>query len=297
LAAACALLFVSAALTGGQQQREMPDARVEPMAGAVSVLFGQGGNIGLSHGPDGLLMIDTQYAPMAPKIEVALRALAGEGASARPVHVVNTHWHGDHSGGNASFRAGATLFAHENARRRLAGDAGLEGRVEARPDPAALPVVTYADGLSIHFNGEEVRLIHVPAAHTDGDTIVWFTKSKVAHLGDLFFEVGYPFVDLQSGGSVQGLIEGLRTVLELLPADVRLIPGHGRPTDVQGLEDYLAMIEQVTERVRAALAKGQSVEEMLAAGLTADFDERWGKFEFVPPQRFLTTIAESLQGE
>jgi glyoxylase-like metal-dependent hydrolase (beta-lactamase superfamily II) len=292
LALPCALALVWA---GASLRQDLSQVEIEihPVAGAVSMLAGRGGNIGVSSGEDGILLIDDQFLPLAPKIEAALAELGG-GA---PRFLVNTHWHGDHTGGNAHFGEIATILAHANVRRRLAGDTSIGGRVQEETPAAALPVVTYEDGLSIHFNGEEIRVFHLPAAHTDGDSVVWFTGSGVVHVGDLYFQVGYPFIDLGSGGSVEGLIAGVKAVLARVPADARVIPGHGEVTGVDGLREYLAMIEEVAGRVRRALAEGQSEDEIVAAGLTKDFDARWGRFDFVPPERFVRTLVQDLGGD
>ena len=262
-----------------------------PVAGKVHVLNGRGGNIGASIGDDGVLLIDDQFVQSEPHIRAAIEALG----KTEVTFLVNTHWHGDHTGSNAGFGEEATIIAHENVRRRLAGDPSIEGRKnENSAPPAALPVVTHEDGLSLYFNGERVRLLTFGHGHTDGDTVVWFTGSNVVHMGDLYFDVGYPFVDLSSGGGVQGLIRSLKAVLETVPADVKVISGHGRVTDTAELKEYLAMIETVTERVREAQALGETPEQMVANGITADLDERWGGFDFVTPIRFVTAVHESL---
>ena len=165
---------------------------------------------------------------------------------------------------------------------------------EPKAPPAALPVVTYADGLSIHFNGEEIRLIHVPGAHTDGDTAVWFTGSNVVHLGDLFFQLGYPYIDIDSGGDVEGIIAGLGELLTRLPEDVRVIPGHGELTGLEDVKDYVAMLSTITVRIRGYLDEGKSLDEIQAALPTQEFDARWGNFNFMPPQRFVEIIVRSL---
>src|SRR5262245_9449359 len=267
-----ALLGLGLAL--GRQQQETV-VRAEKVAGAVSVVFGEGGNIGVSSGPDGLLIVDDQFERVAPKIQAELAKLAPAPDKATPRFVVNTHHHDDHTDGNKRFGKDGIVVAHENVRTHLVG---------AKAPPQSLPVVTYADGLSLHWNGEEVRVFHVPEGHTDGDSVVWFERSNVVHMGDLYFQVGYPFVDLAGGGNVLGLAEGVRGVLEQLPDDVRVIPGHGVVTGKAELAEYVKMLETITERVRARLAEGMDAKAMIAAGVTKDFDERWGHFDFVPPE-------------
>jgi glyoxylase-like metal-dependent hydrolase (beta-lactamase superfamily II) len=282
------LVLVLALVAGSALGRQDAPAVVqtERVRGSVSVLYGQGGNIGVSAGADGLLMVDDQFERLAREIEAALVALAPATERAAPRFLVNTHHHGDHTDGNKHFGRAAVVVAHENVRARL---------LEEKAPPQALPVVTHADGLSLHWNGEEVRLLHVPGAHTDGDTVVWFTGSNVVHLGDLYFQIGYPFVDVASGGNVVGLVEGLRGVLAKLPDDVRLIPGHGVVTGKGELIEYVTMLETVLQRVREHLAAGRDVAAMMAAGVTQDLDERWGHFDFVPPRRFVESVVASLE--
>ncbi len=277
-------LFGVLLVAGGLSARARQETTIEvrPVAGAVSYLVGRGGNIGVSAGADGVLIVDDQFADLAPKVEATLAKLGG----GKPRFVINTHHHGDHTGANAYFGESATILAHENVRARLA---------EEGSPAEALPLVTYAGGVSVHFNGEEIRVIHVPGAHTDGDSVVWFTGSNVVHLGDLGFMVGYPFVDVASGGDVQGLTRGLRTLLAELPADARFVPGHGDATDRAGIEAYLTMLETITARVKERRARGEDAAAMIAAGVTRDFDERWGRFEFVPPRRFVESVIASLE--
>ena len=239
-------------------------------------------------------MVDDQLAQVVPEIRRSIGELAGEGAG--PTFLVNTHWHADHTGGNAAFGEEATILAHANVRRRLAGDPSMSGRVGENTPAAALPVVTFEESASLHFNGEEVRLFYLEAGHTDGDIVVWFTGSGVVHTGDLFVR-NYPYVDLDSGGDVRGILRSVRRLLELLPEDTRVIPGHGAPADVATLREYADMLETMIGRVEEALAVGDDVDAMEAAGLTSDYDEVWGGSSFMPPRRFLELTARSLGRE
>lgn len=265
---------------GARDPRPLP-GQLQAVAGGVSVLVDRGGNIGVLEGADGMLLVDAQFEDNAPANETLL----GLGTKGRPRFLVNTHHHGDHTGGNAILGAGATRIAHRNVRVRLVGD---------EKPAAALPLVTYDAGLSIHVSGQEVELRHVAGAHTDGDTVVWFHGSNVIHLGDLYFQVGYPYVDVGSGGNVVGLAKGLRGLLAELPGDVRIIPGHGEVTGKSELGEYVTMLETVTERVRAHLAQGDDVDAMMELGVTEDLDARWGHFDFVSPRRFVESVVASL---
>lgn len=291
LAAALCLLGTGAYVSG--EAAAPQGMRVVPVAGKVSVLnSGRGGNIGVLAGEEGVLLVDDLFANTVEEVEKAIDEIS-EGA---PVWLINTHWHGDHTGANAHFGVGARIVAHRNVRRRLSGDAAIGGRVaDPVSPPVGLPAVTYDQGLSLHFAGEEIEVFHVPGAHTDGDSVVWFRGSGVVHMGDVYFQVGYPFVDLDSGGSVQGLIAGVRTVLERVPADTKFVPGHGEVTGAEGLREYLAMLEEVVSRVQEGLEAGMSEEEILALKLTQDLDPRWGGFAFVPPDRFVQTVVASLK--
>ena len=284
-----ALLAVGLVAASGQDP-ESP-IKTHAVRGQISYLEGSGGNIGVMVGPDGALLIDDQFAPVAEAILKAVKELGGDA----PVWLVNTHWHGDHTGGNEFFGQTATIVSHDNVRRRLNGDEAIGGRV-ARGAPAAgsLPTITYDGELSLHVNGEDVRLIHVGPGHTDGDSIVWFEGSNVVHMGDLFFNIGYPFIDLDSGGDIEGLIDACHHVLDLVPDDVAVIPGHGEATDVDGLRAYVAMVEECLARFRKAHTEGKSATEALDAGLLDDFNERWGSFSFVPPEKWAATLMNYL---
>ncbi|MFD1766948.1 MBL fold metallo-hydrolase [Sphingorhabdus buctiana] len=248
----------------GQAQQDFSKVEVksENLAPGVSVLFGAGGNIGVSHGEDGTVLIDDQFAPLTPKIQSAVAAL---GAS--PVKfLINTHWHGDHSGGNENFgKAGAVIMAHDNVRVRMATNQKTPfGEVKASPK-VALPVITYAEGLKLHLNGEEVRVISVPPAHTDGDSVVHWTKSNVIHMGDLFFhKMSYPFVDRSSGGDVRGVIAAADKVLAMANDQTKIIPGHGAVASKADLQAYRDMLVAIVGKIEAAVKAGKSLEEVKA---------------------------------
>ena len=282
-------LFLLAAAAGAQQQDfSKVEIKSQKVAGNVYVLTGLGGNIGASVGDDGIAIVDDQFAPLAPKIQAALKQLAP-----KPVHfVINTHWHGDHTGGNASFAETAAILAHTNVRKRLA-TGGKTPFVEFPPvSGKALPVVTFEQGLSLWWNGEEIRAIHPGLGHTDGDSVIWFTKSNVVHMGDDYFAGMFPFVDLASGGSVVKLIQSLDVILGQIPADARVIPGHGPVTGVPELRKYRAMLDEVVGAVKKALAAGKTVDQMKSEKILAPWDE-WGK-GFIKADAFIATVAEDL---
>jgi glyoxylase-like metal-dependent hydrolase (beta-lactamase superfamily II) len=210
--------------------------------------------------------------------------------------VLNTHWHGDHVGGNENLgKAGALIVAHENVRERMSTEQFLEAlnqKVPASPE-VALPVVTFDDSVTFHLNGDEIHAFHVPPAHTDGDSVVYFREADAVHMGDVFFQSGYPFVDLSSGGSAPGVLDAVERVLGMIGEKTRVIPGHGELTDRDGLEEYRDMLKTVIGRVSAMKAEGKSLEEVQAAKPTEELDERWGG-GFIDADRFVASIYESL---
>ena len=259
--------------------------------GNVYMLEGAGGNIGVSAGGDGILIVDDQFAPLADKIRAALKEIN----PGRLRFVLNTHFHGDHTGSNVVFGKESTIVAHDNVRKRLAE--GQPPRAAGQPatPPApkeALPVITYAQSVSIHFNGEEIRVLHLPAGHTDGDSIILFTGSNVAHLGDDFFAGRFPFVDIDNGGSVQGLTRNIADLIARLPADVKIIPGHGPLSSIDDLKTYHRMLTTTTEHVRKQIDAGKTVEQIKAAGLPDEW-KQWGA-GFIRQDRWLETIHRSL---
>jgi len=261
----------------------------------VYMLEGAGGNIGVSAGEDSVFVIDDQFAPLTPKIVAAIAHI-----SPRPVQfVLNTHLHGDHTGGNENLgKAGAIIVAHENVRRRMSTDQFIEfmnttTKTSASPK-AALPIVTFAGSMGFHLNGEEIRVLHAPRAHTDGDAIVHFTGSDVIHMGDTFFNGMYPFIDISSGGTVEGTIAACDLVLGMATDKTRLIPGHGPLASRSDLRVYRDMLAAISARIRKAIAEGKSDEDIAKAGLTQDFDEKWGK-GFLKPDRFAGMLAAGMR--
>ncbi len=249
------------------------------VAGSVYMLEGAGGNIGVSVGPDGMLLVDDQFVPLAEKIRAALKEL-GEGSLK---FLVNTHFHGDHTGGNVVFGDEAHIVSHTNVRKRLQMDS---------PPQEALPVVTFDDSLSIHFNGEEIRVIHFPNSHTDGDSVVFFTGSNVVHLGDLFFSGRFPYVDLDSGGDVEGLIKHIEKLLAELPPDVKLIPGHGSLSDIDDLKTYHQTLVETADLVRDQIEAGKSLDEIKTVGLPQKW-RSWGS-GFISTGRWIEIVHRSL---
>jgi glyoxylase-like metal-dependent hydrolase (beta-lactamase superfamily II) len=263
-------------------QRDLSNVQIKatPVAGNIHMLEGSGGNIAVFTGPDGVLMVDDQFAPLAEKIAAAIEKLDNG-----PIKfVLNTHWHGDHTGGNAHFGKKASIVAHANVRKRLAG--------KSDTPKEALPVVTFGDSASVHVNGEEIRLIHLGPGHTDGDCIIHFTKSGVFHMGDLFFNGRFPFVDLGSGGDVAGLLKVVETALQQIPADAKIIPGHGALGTRADLEKYRDMLVETTGLVKKAIADGKSVADVKAAGLPEKYKE-WGS-GFINTSRWLEISYNSL---
>jgi glyoxylase-like metal-dependent hydrolase (beta-lactamase superfamily II) len=269
-------------------QEPEPTVRAEQVAAGVHVLYGSGGNIGVSAGADGVFLVDDQYAPMTPKIIEALAKISPE----RPRFVLNTHWHGDHTGGNENLASqGSLIVAHDNVRVRMSSE--QFSKMFDRKTPAspakALPVVTFNDGASFHLNGDEIRGTHAPAAHTDGDVFVHFRKANVIHTGDIVFAGRYPFIDLDSGGSVAGVIAAVERMLALADDRTRVIPGHGEVTDKAGLAAYRDMLVTTSGRVRDLVKAGKTLDEVLAAKPNADYDATLG-WQFISPERYLTIL-------
>ena len=271
------------------QNFDTVQVRAVPVAGAVYMLQGSGGNIGLVVGDDAVFVVDDQFAPLTPKVLAAIKSVTPQ-----PVRfVVNTHWHFDHTGGNENMgKAGALIFAHENVRRRMSTDQFIEAinRKEPASPRGALPVVTFTDTVSFHLNGDSIVVFHVPPAHTDGDAVIMFTRANVVHTGDLFVSAGFPFVDRSSGGSIHGIIGAAERVLAVSNAQTKIIPGHGPLADRARLQAFHDMLVVVRDRMRREVAAGRTIEQLLSSKITAEYDASWTTNR----ERFLRILHQEL---
>lgn len=292
--AVCHVLgLIALAMTPGtasaQQDLSKVEIKAEPLAPGIAVLFGAGGNIGISYGEDGTVLIDDQFAPLTPKIQEAVAKL---GAS--PVKfLINTHWHYDHTGGNENLgKAGAIIMAHDNVRIRMAQGSETAGRAVPPAPKVALPVITYHDGLSLHLNGDEVRTYHVHDTHTDGDSIVQWKKANILHMGDLFFnKVTLPFIDLASGGSAKGLLAASEKALTMANDTTRIIPGHGPMASRADLVAYRDMLSSVIGSVEAGIKARKSVDAIKVEKPAAKWEVAGG---FISADLFVETVYKSL---
>ena len=275
-----ALVFAVAPVAAAQVNYDTVQVRTVKVGDGVYMLQGAGGNIGVSVGSDGVILIDDQFAPLSDKIKAAVAALGG------PIRfLLNTHWHGDHTGGNENFaKSGVVIVAHENVRRRMGVEqfvAALNQRVPASPT-GALPVVTFTDAVTFYLNGDSINVFHVAPAHTDGDAIIWFRRANVIHMGDTFFNGRYPLVDLSSGGSIDGMVGAADRVLAVADANTKIIPGHGPLGDRAALQAYRTMLATIRDRIRQAVTAGRTLEQVQAAKPTAEFDAVWGSGRITP---------------
>ena len=258
------------------------------VSGNIYMLEGAGGNIGVSAGEDGILIVDDQFAPLAERIRAALHSLN----PGKLKFVLNTHYHGDHTGGNSTFGPEAPIIAQTNVRKRLETEQKVMGQTVKASPKEALPVITFDQSVSIHFNGEEIRVIHFPHGHTDGDSVIFFTKSNVVHMGDDFFAGRYPFVDLDAGGDVLSLTKNVEEIIAKLPADVKLIPGHGPISSLDDLKLYHRMLVETTDIIRKRMAAGEKLDAIKSEGLPPE----WTSFGsgFIKTDRWIEQVYKSL---
>jgi len=296
IAAAVALLLLPIALPAQQEDFSKVEMKVTKVSGNIYMLEGAGGNIAASVGEDGIVIVDDEFAPLADKIQAALKNLK---ITDKPVRfVINTHYHGDHTGGNPNFAtSGSTIIAQDNVRKRLesGGVAGNGGSVkmEAKPaEKAALPIITFEHDVTVHLNGEDIRALHFPAGHTDGDSIIFFPKNNVVHMGDDFVRYGFPFIDVSAGGSVQGMIAAMEKATAQLPADVKVIPGHGALSNLDDVRGYTKMLKETSAVVEAALKAHKTLDQMKQGKILAP----WEKFsgDFIKTDVFIETLYNSL---
>jgi cyclase len=298
IAVSVAVPFLMLAFAAAQEQDySKVQMKVTKVTGSVYMIEGaDAGNIGASVGEDGIVIVDDQYAPLAEKIQAALKSITD-----KPIRfIINTHYHDDHTGGNAYFQRQAPIIAHDNVRKRLeqGGPAGNGGSMHFDHKPApkeALPILTFDHDMTVHLNGEDIRALYFPAGHTDGDSVIFFPKSNVVHMGDDFVTYGFPFIDIDGGGSINGMIDGVEKVLTQVPADVKIIPGHGPISNVDEVKAYLKMLKATRDAVQSALDQGKTLEDMKKAKLL----DPWKKYagDFITEDTFIETLYNSLTGQ
>ena len=300
----CAVLLAGMMAVGqaAQAQQDTDFSKVQikvtKVSGNIYMLEGEGGNIAASVGEDGIVLVDDQFAPLAEKIQAALKDLK---ITDKPVRfVINTHYHGDHTGGNAPFaNAGSTVIAQDNVRKRLesGGTGGNGGSIKMEIPPApksALPVITFEHDVTVHLNGEDIRALHFPAGHTDGDAVIFFPKNNVVHMGDDFVRYGFPFIDVASGCSVQGMIAAMEKASAMLPPDVKVIPGHGALSNLDDVREFVKMLKETSAAVQKALDEHKTLEQMKQEKIL----EPWKKWSggFIDSDKFIETLYNSLTG-
>jgi cyclase len=294
----CSTFLAGGGLRAQNQDFSKVEIKVTKVSGNIYMLEGEGGNIAASVGEDGIVIVDDQFAPLADKIQAALKNLK---ITDKPVQfVINTHYHGDHTGGNEPFaHGGSTVIAQDNVRKRLesAGTSGngsaLKFDYKAAPK-GALPVITFDHDVTVHLNGEDIRALHFPAGHTDGDAIIFFPKNNVVHMGDDFVRYGFPFIDVTSGGSVQGMITAMEKVSTQLPPDVKVIPGHGALSNLDDVREFTKMLKETSAVVQKAIDEHKTAEQMKQEKILAP----WAKWsgDFLDADKFIDTLYNSLTG-
>ncbi|HET6564221.1 MAG TPA: MBL fold metallo-hydrolase [Xanthomonadales bacterium] len=265
-----------------------------PLGDHLTMLIGRGGNVAISAGDEGVYLIDDQFPNIADQLLAQVRKI-----SDKPIRfVINTHYHGDHTGGNEALGGqGAIVIAHDNIRQRMSTEQFNQFWNGTTPaaTPAALPVITFNDSVTLHLNGEATTVIHVPRGHTDGDSIVHFTGSNVIHMGDNYFQDRYPYIDLDGGGTLQGMITAIDKALALSDESTRIIPGHGKLSNPVELKAHRDLLQKASDNVQALVDQGKTLDEAIAAKPTAEWDDTLGAV-WITPAQFVTFIYNSLTG-
>jgi cyclase len=295
-----AVLLLAPSIALAQQAPDFSkvEIKVTKVSGNIYMLEGQGGNIAASVGEDGIVIIDDEFAPLADKIQAALKKIGATDKSVR--FVINTHFHGDHTGGNGPFATtGSTIIAQDNVRKRLqtGGPGGNGGSMKTQNDPQpkiALPIITFEEDVTVHLNGEDIRALHFPAGHTDGDAVIFFPKNNVVHMGDDFVRYGFPFVDVTNGGTVQGMAAACERVAAMLPPDVTVIPGHGELSNLDDVRAFAKMLRETTAIVQKALDQHKTLDQMKSEKILAP----WQKYSggFINTDQYIETVYNSLTG-
>ena len=285
------VFFLGTTITGFSQRQEV-QIKTTKITEQFYMLVGQGGNIGIFIGDDAVFMIDDQFAPLTPKILEAIKKITPKKVS----YLINTHWHGDHSGGNENMaKEGALIFAHDNVRKRMSKESTRRGRTIPASPKEALPVITFDKDISFHINGDDVLATHIHNAHTDGDALIYFANNNVLHTGDSYFQKGFPYIDLTSGGSIDGYIEGIEKMILLIDDETKVVPGHGEVSSKAELKTYLEMLNILKSRVLAEIKKGKTLEEVKAdTSITKGYESQgW----WISAERIRETIYSSLKNK
>ena len=295
-----AVLGLTSLALAQQQDFSKVQIKVTKVFGNIYMLQGAGGNIAASVGEDGIVIVDDEFAPLADKIATALKDI---GVTDKPVRfVINTHYHGDHTGGNLPFgNKGSTIIAQDNVRKRLeSGSKGGNGGAmvfEQKPEQkAALPIITFDHDVTVHLNGEDIRALHYPAGHTDGDAIIFFPKANVVHMGDDYVRYGFPFIDVTAGGSVQGMIAACEGAIAQLPADVKVIPGHGELSNVDEVREYIRMLKETSAAVQNELNAGKGLDQIKKDKVLAPWEKQYAS-KSLTTDLFIETLYNSLTNQ